>query len=175
MHLGTFHDKEDGNSDKFAEAVQKLDHLQRLGVNVIEVMPLAEFAGALSWGYNPACVFAVETAYGGAAGFKRFVMAVHRAGLGVILDVVYNHFGPGDLDLWQFDGWSENGLGVPPWERSRSGHTACWSFRRTGRSAAGPSRSMSNGLNAKLRPAVNQKTFCLPRSVPYNKVLVELR
>jgi 1,4-alpha-glucan branching enzyme len=111
MHLGTFHDKEDGKSDKFAEAVQKLDHLQRLGVNVIEVMPLAEFAGSLSWGYNPACVFAVETAYGGADGFKRFVKAAHRAGLGVILDVVYNHFGPGDLDLWQFDGWSENGLG----------------------------------------------------------------
>ena len=111
MHLGTFHDKEDGKSDKFAEAVQKLDHLQRLGVNVIEVMPLAEFAGELSWGYNPACVFAVETDYGGPAGFKRFVKAVHRAGLGVILDVVYNHFGPGDLDLWQFDGWSENGLG----------------------------------------------------------------
>ncbi|MGA2618325.1 MAG: alpha-amylase family glycosyl hydrolase [Thermoguttaceae bacterium] len=111
MHLGTFHDKEDGKSDKFEEAVQKLDHLQRLGVNVMEVMPLAQFAGELSWGYNPSCVFAVETNYGGAAGFKRFVKAVHRAGLGVILDVVYNHFGPGDLDLWQFDGWSENGMG----------------------------------------------------------------
>ncbi len=111
MHLGTFHDKEDGKSDKFAEAVQKLDHLQRLGVNVIEVMPLAQFAGELSWGYNPSCVFAVETNYGGPAGFKRFVKAVHQAGLGVVLDVVYNHFGPTDLDLWQFDGWSENGMG----------------------------------------------------------------
>ena len=111
MHLGTFHDKEDGTSDKFEEAVQKLDHLQRLGANVIEVMPLAQFAGNLSWGYNPSCVFAVETNYGGPAAFKRFVKTVHRAGLGVILDVVYNHFGPSDLDLWQFDGWSENGLG----------------------------------------------------------------
>ena len=111
MHLGTFHDKEDGTSDKFAEAVQKLDHLQRLGVNVMEVMPLAQFAGNLSWGYNPSCVFAVETNYGGPAGFKRFVKAVHQAGMGVILDVVYNHFGPSDLDLWQFDGWSENGQG----------------------------------------------------------------
>jgi len=81
MHLGTFHDKEDGKSDKFEEAVQKLDHLQRLGVNVMEVMPLAQFAGELSWGYNPSCVFAVETNYGGPAGFKRFVKAVHRAGL----------------------------------------------------------------------------------------------
>ena len=65
MHLGTFHDKEDGKSDKFEEALQKLDHLQRLGVNVMEVMPLAQFAGELSWGYNPSCVFAVETNYGG--------------------------------------------------------------------------------------------------------------
>ncbi len=111
MHLGTFHDKEDGKSDKFGEAVQKLDHLQRLGVNVIEVMPLAQFAGNLSWGYNPSCIFAVETNYGGPTGFKRFVKEVHRAGFGVILDVVYNHFGPTDLDLWQFDGWSENGQG----------------------------------------------------------------
>ena len=111
MHLGTFHDKEDGTSDKFGEAVQKLDHLQRLGVNVIEVMPLAQFAGNLSWGYNPSCIFAVETNYGGPTGFKRFVKEVHRAGFGVILDVVYNHFGPTDLDLWQFDGWSENGQG----------------------------------------------------------------
>jgi len=111
MHLGTFHDREDGHKDKFAAAVQKLDHLQRLGVNVIEVMPLAEFAGGLSWGYNPACVFAVESDYGGPAGFKRFVKAVHEAGMGVILDVVYNHFGPSDLDMWQFDGWSENEQG----------------------------------------------------------------
>jgi len=111
MHLGTFHDKEDGTADKFAEAVQKLDHLQRLGVNAIEVMPLAEFAGGVSWGYNPSCIFAVETNYGGPAGFKRFVKAVHQAGMGVILDVVYNHFGPTDLDLWQFDGWAENGQG----------------------------------------------------------------
>lgn len=111
LHLGTFPGKDDAQSDKFDEAIRKFDHLQRLGVNVIEVMPLAEFAGDLSWGYNPACVFAVESSYGGPAGFKRFVKAAHRAGLGVILDVVYNHFGPSDLNLWQFDGWSENGRG----------------------------------------------------------------
>ena len=62
-------------------------------------------------GIQPALLFAVETNYGGPDGFKRFVKAAHRAGLAVILDVVYNHFGPGDLDLWQFDGWSENGMG----------------------------------------------------------------
>lgn len=111
LHLGTFHDDKNGQSDRFADAIQKLDHLQRLGVNVIEIMPLAEFAGDLSWGYNPACIFAVEESYGGPAGFKRFVQTAHRAGMGVILDVVYNHFGPSDLELWQFDGWSENGNG----------------------------------------------------------------
>ncbi len=111
LHLGTFHNDKDIKSDKFADAIQKLDHLQRLGVNVIEIMPLAEFAGDLSWGYNPACIFAVEESYGGPASFKRFVKAAHRAGMGVMLDVVYNHFGPSDLDLWQFDGWSENGNG----------------------------------------------------------------
>lgn len=111
MHLGTFHNDEDEKSDKFSEALQKLEHLKRLGVNVVEVMPLAQFAGHLSWGYNPSCVFAVETNYGGPIGFKRFVKALHQAGMGVVLDVVYNHFGPSDLDLWQFDGWSENGQG----------------------------------------------------------------
>ena len=111
MHLGTFHGAADGKSNKFDEVIQKFDHLQRLGINVIEVMPLAEFAGNISWGYNPACVFAVEDSYGGPTGFKRFVKAAHEAGLGVILDVVYNHFGPGDLDLWQFDGWNQNGQG----------------------------------------------------------------
>lgn len=111
LHLGTFHDKEQGIGDKFAETTSKLDHLQRLGVNLIEVMPLAQFPGYSSWGYNPSCVFAVETNYGGPLGFKRFVKAAHQAGIGVVLDVVYNHFGPSDLELWQFDGWSENGQG----------------------------------------------------------------
>lgn len=111
MHLGTFHNDKDENSDRFVEAAQKLDYLKQLGVSAIEVMPLAEFAGNLSWGYNPSCVFAVESNYGGPTAFKKFVKAVHRAGMGVILDVVYNHFGPSDLDLWQFDGWSENGQG----------------------------------------------------------------
>ena len=95
----------------FADAIEKLDHLKRLGVNAMQVMPAAEFAGDFSWGYNPARIFAVESTYGGPTGFKRFVKAAHRGGIAVILDVVYNHFGPSDLDLWQFDGWSENDKG----------------------------------------------------------------
>ncbi|MHB1318540.1 MAG: alpha-amylase family glycosyl hydrolase, partial [Anaerolineae bacterium] len=62
-------------------------------------------------GYNPSQIFAVDSTYGGPLGFKRFVKRAHEYGLAVILDVVYNHFGPSDLDLWQFDGWSENDMG----------------------------------------------------------------
>ena len=111
MHIGTFHVKEPGRPSTFDEAIEKLDHLVYLGINVVEIMPCAEFAGDLSWGYNPAHVFAIEEAYGGPLAFKRFVKACHARGIGVLLDVVYNHFGPSDLSLWQFDGWSENGKG----------------------------------------------------------------
>jgi 1,4-alpha-glucan branching enzyme len=111
MHIGTFNGPLGGAGGTYATAVEKFDHLQRLGVNVIEVMPTAEFAGDVSWGYNPAYAFAVESEYGGASAFKQFVKSAHKAKLGVVLDVVYNHFGPGDLGLWQFDGWSENNGG----------------------------------------------------------------
>jgi 1,4-alpha-glucan branching enzyme len=107
MHLGTFHRPDADGVGGFADAVEKFGHLKRLGINAIQVMPAAEFAGDLSWGYNPAHVFAVESAYGGLAAFKAFVRAAHRHGFAVILDVVYNHFGPSDLDLWRFDGWGE--------------------------------------------------------------------
>ena len=74
-------------------------------------MPVMEFAGDFSWGYNPAHIFAVESGYGGPDALKDLVKQAHRRGLALIVDVVYNHFGPSDLDLWQFDGWSENGKG----------------------------------------------------------------
>lgn len=111
MHIGTFHVKEAGKPSTFDEVIEKLGHLVELGINVVEIMPCSEFAGDLSWGYNPAHLFAVEGAYGGPLGLKRFIRACHAHGIGVILDVVYNHFGPSDLSLWQFDGWSENGKG----------------------------------------------------------------
>src|SRR5205823_6063903 len=74
----------------------------------IEIMPIAEFAMDNSWGYNPSQPFSVERALGGPQGLHAFVKAAHARGLAVILDVVYNHFGPSDLDLWQFDGWRTN-------------------------------------------------------------------
>ncbi|GAB2777316.1 alpha-amylase family glycosyl hydrolase [Salinimicrobium soli] len=95
----------------FNDIIEKLGYLKELGINCIEVLPAAEFAGSISWGYNPAHPFAVEQDYGGPDGLFNLVKEAHKYGIGVIMDVVYNHFGPSDVDLWQFDGWSENGKG----------------------------------------------------------------
>lgn len=114
LHIGTFGREPGENGDRpagFLDAIKRFEHLKKLGVNVLQVMPAAEFAGDVSWGYNPAHIFAIESAYGGPTAFKHFVREAHRHGFAVVLDVVYNHFGPSDLDLWQFDGWSENGMG----------------------------------------------------------------
>ena len=111
LHIGSFRRRKEDKPGTFYDAISRLDHLKKLGVNAIEIMPTQEFAGDLSWGYNPAHIFAVESAYGGPKAFKEFVKAAHRIGIGIILDVVYNHFGPSDLNLWRFDGWSENDLG----------------------------------------------------------------
>jgi 1,4-alpha-glucan branching enzyme len=115
LHIGTFNDQNDDDNSpgQFASVSARLGHLKKLGVNAIQIMPIGEFAGDRSWGYNPAHIFSVEVAYGGPLAFKQFVKCAHRAGIAVILDVVYNHLGPSDLDLWQFDGWSEhNGGGI---------------------------------------------------------------
>jgi 1,4-alpha-glucan branching enzyme len=110
-HVGTFFRRGKDAVGTFDDYPCKFDHLKKLGVNALQIMPIAEFAGDYSWGYNPAHPYAIESAYGGPVGFKTFVRQAHQAGFAVILDVVYNHFGPSDLDLWQFDGWSENGKG----------------------------------------------------------------
>jgi 1,4-alpha-glucan branching enzyme len=111
LHIGSFHVEKPGSPGTFDSAIAKLPYLRDLGINVVEVMPVAEFAGDFSWGYNPAHPFAVESAYGGPEKFQAFVKAAHEHGIAVILDVVYNHFGPSDLSLWQFDGWNENDKG----------------------------------------------------------------
>ena len=113
LHIGTFNctNKSQDQPGTFASAIEKLDYLVELGVNCIEVMPVNEFAGDFSWGYNPAYPFAVEEAYGGPTGLKDLVKEAHARNIAVVLDVVYNHFGPSDLHLWQFDGWSENDKG----------------------------------------------------------------
>lgn len=111
LHVGTFHRHDPQRPGTFEDATAKLDYLADLGVNAVQLMPVAEFAGDWSWGYNAAHPYAVEGAYGGPTAMKEFVRAAHERGIGVICDVVYNHFGPSDLHLWQFDGWSENGKG----------------------------------------------------------------
>lgn len=113
LHIGTFDPDANGRVGSLTEAATRLGYLHDLGVTAVELLPLAEFAGDRSWGYNPALPFAVEQAYGGPDGLKAFVDAAHGHGIAVIVDVVYNHFGPSDLDhsLWRFDGWHQNGGG----------------------------------------------------------------
>jgi maltooligosyltrehalose trehalohydrolase len=89
LHIGTF--SEEGTFDG---AIKHLDYLAELGITHVEPMPVAEFAGNRGWGYDGVALFATHEPYGGPDGLKRFVDACHARGLSVILDVVYNHFGP---------------------------------------------------------------------------------
>ena len=112
MHVGTYGALPgDPVPASFDDCIDNLDHLEELGINCIELMPINEFAGSINWGYNLAYPWSVESSYGGPDALKRFVDACHERGIAVILDVLYNHWGPSDLDLWQYDGWSENGNG----------------------------------------------------------------
>ncbi len=111
MHVGTFDDAPGGTPGNWQSAITRLDHLEDMGVNVVEVLPIAEFAGDFSWGYNPAHPFAPESIYGSPTDMRDFIEECHSRDIAVLIDVVYNHFGPSDLDLWQFDGWSQNGMG----------------------------------------------------------------
>lgn len=97
LHVGTF--TADGT---FESAIERLDDLVALGLSHLELMPVNEFPGERGWGYDGVDLFAPHHAYGGPDGFKRFVDAAHGRGLGVLLDVVYNHFGPDGNYLSQF-------------------------------------------------------------------------
>jgi malto-oligosyltrehalose trehalohydrolase len=89
LHTGTF-----TSAGTFAGIAQKLDYIQDLGVTAIELMPVAQFSGNRGWGYDGVLLYAPHTAYGGARGLKALIDAAHERGLMVLLDVVYNHFGP---------------------------------------------------------------------------------
>ncbi|MGK2851005.1 MAG: alpha-amylase family glycosyl hydrolase [Candidatus Limnocylindrales bacterium] len=128
LHVGTFAAAGVRRGD-FDHAIRRLPYLRDLGISAVQVMPPFEFAGDISWGYNPAHLSAIESGYGGPDAFKRFIKAAHEHGIAVIVDVVYNHLGPSDLDLWRFDGWSEGDGGgiyfynddraVTPWGNTR--------------------------------------------------------
>jgi maltooligosyltrehalose trehalohydrolase len=90
LHVGAFTPE-----GTFDAAIPQLGRLRELGVTAVELMPIAAFPGERGWGYDGVYLYAPHAAYGGPAGLARFVDAAHRAGLGVILDVVYNHIGPG--------------------------------------------------------------------------------
>jgi maltooligosyltrehalose trehalohydrolase len=97
MHVGTF-----TPSGTFISAIDSLPRVVDLGVNLIEVMPLHEFPGRFGWGYDGVDLWAPTHLYGKPDDFRRFVDAAHRLGAGVILDVVYNHFGPDGCYLREF-------------------------------------------------------------------------
>ncbi|MEJ7707059.1 MAG: alpha-amylase family glycosyl hydrolase [Nocardioidaceae bacterium] len=97
LHIGTF--TSEGTLDA---AIEKLDHLVALGVDMVELMPLASFPGSHGWGYDGVGLYAVHEPYGGPAAMCRFVDACHARGLGVFLDVVYNHLGPSGNFLQEF-------------------------------------------------------------------------
>jgi maltooligosyltrehalose trehalohydrolase len=97
LHIGTF-----TSEGSFAAGMRELPYLAELGVTLVEVMPVAEFSGRFGWGYDGVDQFAPTRLYGAPDDFRRFVDEAHRCNVGVILDVVYNHFGPTGNYLAQF-------------------------------------------------------------------------
>jgi 1,4-alpha-glucan branching enzyme len=112
FHVGSFA----GRGDQFNKAwsgfedvESKFSYIRELGFNCIQPLPVQEYAMDRSWGYNPASFFAPESSYGSPYKLAQFVDAAHRQGLAVIFDVVYNHAGPGDSAIWEFDGYGHEG------------------------------------------------------------------
>ena len=97
VHVGAF-----SPSRNFEGIIKRLEYLKDLGVNTIELMPVAQFPGDRNWGYDGVCPFAVQWSYGGPTGLKKLVDAAHSAGIAVVLDVVYNHQGPEGNYLGEF-------------------------------------------------------------------------
>jgi len=97
LHVGTF-----SRAGTFAGVIDRLPELVDLGVTVVELMPVAQFPGERGWGYDGVYPWAVQASYGGPRGLAELVDACHAAGLGVVLDVVYNHLGPEGNYLGRF-------------------------------------------------------------------------
>jgi len=110
MHVGTF-----TPAGTYAAAEERLADLAALGVTAVELMPLADFAGRRNWGYDGVLPFAPDAAYGTPEDLKRFVQAAHAHGLMVLLDVVYNHFGPEGNHLARYAPQFFNPAHQTPW------------------------------------------------------------
>jgi maltooligosyltrehalose trehalohydrolase len=102
LHVGTFAPESDGAAGTLDSAIGRLDALVELGVDAVELMPLATFPGERGWGYDGVGLYAVHAAYGGPEALARFVHAAHDRGLAVVLDVVHNHLGPSGNYLGMF-------------------------------------------------------------------------
>ncbi|MDX2176516.1 MAG: alpha-amylase family glycosyl hydrolase [Candidatus Sumerlaeia bacterium] len=132
LHVGTFSGNGDGGVSypgKFRDVVDlHLNHLKDLGVNMVKILPVHEFP-ATSWGYNPVHFFAPESDYGTPDDFRYMVDTLHQNGIGVLLDVVYNHTSNTENNLWDFDGpaniyfFGVNCAGSTPWGDTRPKYT----------------------------------------------------
>lgn len=110
LHIGTFTPE-----GTFRAAIDRLPHLKALGVNAVELMPIADFPGTRSWGYDGVLIYAPARAYGTPDDLRALVDAAHAQGLAVILDVVYNHFGPDGNYVAQYSAHYSTPRHQTPW------------------------------------------------------------
>ena len=113
LHIGTF-----SPEGTFAGATSRLEAVRDVGVTVIEIMPVADFAGARNWGYDGVCLYAPSRAYGRPDDLRRLVDRAHQLGMAVVLDVVYNHLGPEGAYLPAFNEHYFTDRYVTPWGSS---------------------------------------------------------
>lgn len=108
VHIGAFSER-----GTFRGLEKKIPHLKLLGINAIEIMPIAQFPGERNWGYDGVFPFAVQHSYGGAKDLQHLVNACHNEGIAVVLDVVYNHFGPEGNYVQQYAPYFTNKYKTP--------------------------------------------------------------
>ncbi|RJQ13802.1 MAG: hypothetical protein C4560_13555 [Nitrospiraceae bacterium] len=112
MHVGSFAGRNDEFNKRiatFRDVASKLGYIKSMNFTAIQLLPIQEFAAERSWGYNPALFFSLESVYGEPDDLRSLVNEAHKQGLAVFFDAVYNHAGPQDNSLWQFDGYGING------------------------------------------------------------------
>jgi 1,4-alpha-glucan branching enzyme len=132
LHIGTFSGNGDGAASypaRYRDVVDRhIEDIKAVGANMVEIMPVHEFP-ATSWGYNPVSFFAPESDYGNPDDLRYMVDKLHQNGIGVIVDVVYNHVSNSDNNLWNFDGnqniyfFGDNCMGQTPWGATRPKYT----------------------------------------------------